>query len=207
MTFNITKLSVLLGIFCCLLAGPLLSGEKKGSKEDWMKQAIEKEVKRAKESAKYNGDSKHIEKKYGHLKESQPKEFEAMMQARKNAAATWEEVATKISKAKSYEEIQSHKLSAYDAQDIAELAHLEMKTAESISYWKRSAEKSESKEVAGMLEQLIKKQENLLKATMQKMLAEKERRTLEIERRMLEMKMREKVNEERQAKHEKKKKK
>jgi hypothetical protein len=199
----IAMMAVFFGI---CLASPLQAGNK-GEKEDWFKKSIEKEVGRAKESASYNGDSQRLEEKYGHLKETHPKEYEAMMQARKNAAATWQSVAKKLRTAKDYEEIQEYKISGYEAQDIADLAHFEMKSAESISRWSKSAEKVDSKKIKAMTQQLIKKQQDLTQATIQKMLAEKSRRQFDLERRKLEAEMRKVYDSERKASYEKKNKK
>lgn len=185
------------------LAMSLLAGD---GKDDRMKKAIEKDSKRALESAKRNGDMKYYEKRYGHLKESHPEQYTAMIQARKNAASVWSDVAKKIASAKDYDEIHAHRVTAYDAQDIAELALFEMKSAESISNWQEMAEKSGSKEMSEIAQKLVTKQEELVQATISRFVAEKSRRQLELERKVLDKEFRQAYDAARKAKYEERKK-
>lgn len=156
-----------------------------------MKRAREKEASRAKETAENFADREDFEKKYESLKENHPTQFATAMDKRQLAAKAWRTAAEGISSASSYEQISVLKMPAYDAEGAAELARLELKATGAEQEWKRSAEKSDSREVAATAEQLIQNQKAIIQATRQNLISQRTLRQLEIDRTNLEKKMRE----------------
>ncbi len=175
-------------IAACLCQS-LLAGSP-ADKEDEMKRVREKEANRAKEIAVNFANQEDFEKKYESIKEDFPTQFAAAVEKRRLAAKAWQAVADGIAGANSYDQISALRMPAYDAEGGAELARLELKAAAAEREWKKSAEKSDSREVATAAEQLIQNQKAIIQATRQNMVSQRALRQLEIERSNLDKKMR-----------------
>lgn len=159
-------------------------------KEDEMKRMREKEAGRAKEIAVNFANQEDFEKKYESIKEDFPSQFAAAVEKRRLAAKAWQAVADGIAGVNSYDQINALRMPAYDAEGSAELARLELKAAAAEREWKKTAEKSDSREVATAAEQLIQNQKAIILATRQNLISQRALRQLEIERSNLDKKMR-----------------
>lgn len=151
----------------------------------------EKESGRAREMAQSLGDREDFDEKYKPFKESDPELFSAALEKRQLAAKAWQTAAEALTKVNSYEEANSVKAAAQDAEDVAEIARMEMRAAGAEKEWKRIAEKYKSRESEALAGQLIQNQRNLIQTTKQRMLSQKQLRQLEIERNQLNAKIRE----------------
>lgn len=178
-------IATLVALVLCL---PAFAGGKE-EQEEWMKKMREKEAQRAAEMARMNSNDEHMAKKYGHLKESHPEKYEAMMQARKRAAEAWKKVGDAAKKAEGHEQIQEMKTPAYDAQEAAAMAHLEMTSAEAISRWKHMADKADSEEAKALAAKLVANQKMVVEVQRTRMEAQKKLRQLELEQRRMEKEM------------------
>jgi fructose-specific phosphotransferase system component IIB len=172
-----------------ILSQPLSAGSAE-ERELEMKRVREKEAGRAKTVSDEFADRESFEKKYGYLKEDNARLFEATLEKRQLAAKAWRNTIDGIARAEGYEQINVVKMPAYQAEAAAEIARLEMKAAASEKEWKKSAEKSGSRDVAAISLQLILNQKAMILATKQHMESQRLLRQLDIDRIQLEKKMR-----------------
>lgn len=176
-------------LIAACLCQPLLAGTP-AEKENEIKRMREKEQHRASEAAAIFANREDFEKKYESMKEDFPTQFAAAVEKRQLAAKAWKAAADGIAGANSYEQLYMLKAPAYDAEGAAELARLELKAAAAEREWKRSAEKSDSRQVTAAAEQLIQNQKAFMQASRQNLTNQKALRQLEIQRSILDRQMR-----------------
>lgn len=176
-------------IVACLYQ-PLVAGSSEDRAEE-IKRMRTKESTRAKETADLAEDREGFEKRYGWIKETSPTLFSAAMEKQLMAAKAWRKASEELANADGYDQVNAIKLPAYEAEAAAEIARLELKAAGAEREWKRNAEKSGSREVSAIAEQMIQNQKNIIQTTRQHQASQRMLRQLEIERMQLDKKMRE----------------
>jgi hypothetical protein len=177
-------------LIAALFFQPLLA-DSASDKEDEMNRAREKEAGRARDTAAKFADQESFTKSYEYLKKANSFQFASALEKRKAASKAWQAVADGMGKANTYDQISALKAPAYDAEAIAELARLELRAAGSEKEWKKTVDKSGSKEVAAAAALLLQNQNTFIQTTKQYMASQKALRQIEIERNSLEKKMRE----------------
>lgn len=185
----IMKIRTLVLLAACL-SQPALAGPPADKDNETMRMR-EKESGRALEAAKLFEDKEDFTEKYKHLKESDPGLFAAALEKRLLAAKAWQTAAAGLAKIDNYDQINVWKAPAYDAEEVAEIARMELRAAGAEREWKNALEKYKSREVEALAGQLIQNQRSIIQATKQRMLSQRQLRQLEIERSRLSNQLRE----------------
>lgn len=175
---------------CGLVVLPAHAGDDDKRHEEWMKEAREKEMRRAQEAAKEQGDMEGMEKKYGWMKEKYGEQYQDYTKKRKAAAEEWSNVAKRISRANNYEEINALKMPAQRADAIAELSRLELRAASAEENWMKTAEKADTGSAKRVAKALAENQREIIQVTKQKMISEQRLRELSVQHDKLEQEMR-----------------
>jgi len=197
------KKPILLSLLTALLCLPALAGT---GDEDRMKEARDKEVRRANEAASYVAVDQRFEEKYAWAKQDFPDQYRKMIDKRREAERAWKEAAGRLSRAKDYPEIDAIKIPAHQAAAIAYLAELELKAAASEKRWLASAEKSGSETARKASRALIENQRLSLEATKEKYIQENQLRELAKQRNELERMLDEEYNKMRRQEEDKRRK-
>jgi hypothetical protein len=192
-----------LALLTACLAQPLLA-DTPSDKDNETKRMREKESARAREAAAGFADKADFTEKYEQLKESEPGLFAEALDKRLLAAKAWQNAAEAFTKIDSSDQIGAVKAPAHDAEEVAEIARMEMRAAAAEKEWKRTAEKYKSRELEQLAGQLIQNQRNIIQATKQRMMGQRQLRQLEIERGHLSTKLRELQDEAREEDADKK---
>jgi len=145
---------------CMLYAGE----QKQAEHEELMKQAINKESKRAEEAVQHHSNAERFEQKYGWAKEKHPELFAAMMTANKKAGDAWAAVASQSKSATHPEALSDLKQAANSAAAKAYQAEIALKYAAASAERNHMAEKSGSAEVGAITSQLDANEKALLQA-------------------------------------------
>ncbi len=185
----IMKIKTIVLLAACLTQ-PALAGSP-AEKDNETKRMREKESGRALEAAKMLDDKEDFTDKYEHLKESDPGLFATALEKRLLAAKAWQTAAAGLAKIDSYDQINAWKAPAYDAEEVAEIARMELRAAGAEKEWKRAVERYKSREFETLAGQLVQNQRAIIQTTKQRMLSQRQLRQLEIERSQLSNTMRE----------------
>lgn len=145
---------------CMLYAGE----QKQAEQEELMKQAMNKERKRAEEALQHHANAERFEQKYGWAKEKNPELFTAMMTANKKAGDAWAAVARQGESATNPEALSDLKQVASSAAAKAYQAEMALKYATAAAERRHMAEKSGSAEVGAIASQLDANEKALLQA-------------------------------------------
>jgi hypothetical protein len=184
----------------------LLFAADKKSHEAWMKQAMEKEQRRAKESIEHYSNNKRFEQKFGWIKEKHPRDYDFLMNSMKEAAKAWEKVLAKAKTAKDPKELTETKFKAYDAADQAHLAEITLKLMGGPISREYMQKHKPSKETKSMMGKMTMMEMQLIDAHRGKIEASAKLRKLEYEYRKMSDELRETHDKNRKEAYEKERK-
>lgn len=183
------KIRTIVWLAACL-SQPVLAGSP-SDKDNETKRIRKKESGLALKAAKIFEDKDDFTEKYKHLKESEPGLFAAALEKRLLAAKAWQTAAAGLAKIENYDQSNVWKAPAYDAEEVAEIARMELRAAGAEREWNNAVDKYKSPKFAALARQLVQNQRAIIQSTKQRMLSQKQLRQLEIERSRLSNQLRE----------------